>query len=133
MKLKIKSLKLKVIVAFFLFLLAFEVSAQSIFTKNLGESYPGIVFTVTTLVSLISRLICYLIRFAIIAVLVAFIIYGLMFLKSRGSPQEFGGAKKAFIWGLVGGLVIFGVFTIILSVANIIGTNDQILKLVRCP
>lgn len=105
--------------------------AQTGFTSNLGD-FPGGIFTVTTLVNIVRRLACYFIRFGIISVVAAFIFYGIMFLKSRGSAQEFGGAKKALTWGIVGGLVIFGVFTIILSVADFIGVSYPILTIVQC-
>ena len=111
--------------------IAYVVSAQSIFTDNLG-SYPGGVFNITNLVNLIRRLACYFIQFGIIAVGVAFIIYGIMFLKSRGNAQEFGGAKKSITWGIVGGLVIFSVFTIILTVADFIGVNYSIIDILKC-
>ncbi len=107
-----------------------EVSAQTGFGTNLGN-YPG-VLSVTNIVTLFSRLVCYIIRYAIIATMVALIIYGIMFLKSRGNAQEFGGAKKALAWGLVGTAVIFGVFTIILSVASVIGVSYPITTYIQC-
>ncbi|MDP3697246.1 MAG: hypothetical protein Q8R55_04445 [Candidatus Taylorbacteria bacterium] len=105
--------------------------AQTDFTSNLGN-FPGGVFTITTLVNIVRGLACRFIQFGIIAVVTAFIFYGIMFLKSRGNAQEFGGAKKALAWGVVGGLVIFGVFTIILSVADFIGVSYRILMIVQC-
>lgn len=100
-------------------------SAQSIFTGGLSD-YPGGVFSITTLVNIVRRLACYSVQFGIISVVAAFMIYGIMFLKSRGSAQEFSGARKALTWGIVGGLVIFGVFTIILTVADFIGVSYPI-------
>ena len=105
--------------------------AQTSFVSNLGN-FPGGVFTITTLVNIVRRLACYFIQFGIIAVVIAFLFYGIMFLKSRGNAQEFGGAKKAITWGVVGGLVIFGVFTIILSVADFIGVSYDIITILRC-
>lgn len=130
----IKSKNLKFVVLFFLlalFVFSNFVMAQSIFTTNLGN-YPGGVFSITNLIKFIGSSACYLIRFGIISVFVAFIVYGIMFLKSRGNPQEFGGAKKSLVWGIVGGLVIFGVFTIILSVVNILGVDYDILAIIKC-
>lgn len=140
MKLKVKSEKLKVFFIFLLlslFLASGLASAQTSFTTNLGN-FPGGEFTVTMLINLVRRLACYFIQFGVIAVGVAFIIYGIMFLKSRGNPQEFGGAKKSLAWGIVGGLVIFGVFTIILTVSDLVGygasgyTQYPILFIVQC-
>lgn len=105
--------------------------AQSSFTNGL-VNFPGNTFTSTNMVRLITNLTCYFIRFGVLASIIAVFIYGIMFLKSRGNPQEFGGAKKAFAWGLVGVLVIFSVFTIILTLAAIIGVDYPILNFVRC-
>jgi hypothetical protein len=60
------------------------------------------------------------------------VFYGIMFLKSRGSPQGMTQTKKALTWGIVGTLVIFGVFTIILSIAALVGAPYDILGIVRC-
>jgi len=56
------------------------------------------------------------------------IVYGLLFLKSRGNSSELSNAKKAFGWGVVGGLVIMGVFTIILTIPELLklGTSESI-------
>src|SRR3989338_9172655 len=145
MKMQNYSVKLKVFGFVFLlftfyFLLFSPASAQtSIFTSGLDDS-PGAVATVTNLVKLIGSLACYFIRFGIIAAVIALVVYGIMFLKSRGNPQEFGGAKKALTWGLVGVAVIFGVFTIILTVSSLVGygaTNytgfNTISKIIVCP
>lgn len=118
-------------------LLSTSVLAQTNFTTNLGD-FPGGEFSATKLVNLVGGLACYFIRFGMVAVVVAFVVYGIMFLKSRGNPQEFGGARKSLAWGVVGGLVIFGVFTIILSVSEIVGfgasnyTQYPILKIIQC-
>ncbi len=127
-----KNIKKKITALTFLFFLfAYKVSAQSSFTKYLRD-YPGGVYNITFFVTLLRKLACYLIQFGIIAVAVAFVIYGIMFLKSRGNPQEFGGAKKSITWGIVGGLVIFSVFTIILTVADLIGVPYSIINILQC-
>ena len=120
------------IIVYSLFFTHYFALAQPIdFTTNLGN-YPGGVFSVTSLLNLFGRLTCYLIQFAVIAVGVAFIVYGIMFLTSRGEAQGFSRSKKAITWGVVGGLVIFSVFTIVLTVASFIGVNYNILTIVRC-
>ena len=120
-----------------LFFVAFPALAQIDFGTNLRD-YPGAEFTMDIFINLIGGLACNFIRFAIIAATIAVVVYGIMFLKSRGNPQEYGGAKKALIWGLVGVLVIFGVSTIILSVSNFVGygvpgwINYPIFSVVQC-
>ena len=92
-------------------------SAQYGFTQYLPNS-PGGEYDVAWLFRLLSRLTCYFIQFAIITFGVMLVVYGLMFFKSRGTPQGMTEAKKALTSGLVGGFVVFAVFTIILSLAS---------------
>lgn len=96
-------------------------------TTNLDNA-PGIVFNVQNFFNLLTGLSCWFLRLGIIALGVMMIVYGLMFLKSRGSPTEFANAKKAFGWGIVGGLVIMGVFTIVLTIPELLklGTSAPI-------
>ena len=115
--------------------LFFDSKVFAAFTDNLGGS-RGEIFTVQMLFNIIRSLACRFIQFGIIAVGIAMVIYGLLFIKSRGNAAEMTNAKQALTWGVVGGLVIFGVFTIILTVGQIIGGIDypkQILSIITCP
>ena len=105
--------------------------AQYGFTDYL-QNAPGGAYTLTWFFTVLGKLTCYLIQFAVISFGVMLIVYGLMFFKGRGSPQGMTDSKKALTWGLVGGLVIFSVFTIILSVASIVGVDYPILDIVKC-
>lgn len=108
------------------------VSAQSGFTGYL-DNLPGAQISLEWLFATLGSLACYLLQFAIISIGVMIVVYGIMFIKSRGNPQGVTTAKKSLTWGLVGGLVIFGVFTIILTLGDIIGvTNYPILDIVKC-
>ena len=95
--------------------------AQPQFTDNLSRA-KGLVLTVEVLVNMISGLACQFLRFGIIAVGVMMIIYGILFVLSRGNAQSFSEARRALTWGIVGTLVIMGVFTIILSVPAILSS-----------
>src|SRR3989344_2615142 len=107
--------------------------AQSLFTGGLGgPGIPGQIITGQSVFNLIKNLSCYFLKFGMIAAVIAIVVYGIMFMKSRGNPQEFGGAKKSLAWGLVGVLVIFGVFTIIFSIADLLGVSYPILRIMQC-
>jgi len=125
-----RSLKFKIFVALLFLIVAFGAEA-GIITDNLGGA-PGNAFTAEKLFRLLNGITCWFIRFAVIIIGVMVIIYGLLFFKSRGSPQGMAEAKKAFTWGLVGILVIMAVFTIILSVAALIGVNYPINQFISC-
>lgn len=96
-------------------------------TNNLRDA-PGIELGIQNLFNLLSQLSCWFLRFGIVALGVMMIVYGLLFIKSRGNSSELSGAKKAFGWGIVGGLVIMGVFTIILTIPELLkfGTSEPI-------
>lgn len=70
---------------------------------------------------ILTNLSCYFIQFALI-LFAAFIVYsGIRFFISRGNPTDIGQAKKVFLYSLVGGLVVFGVYTLIFTLAGIFG------------
>ena len=94
-------------------------------TDNLKNA-PGIALDIQNFFSLLSRLSCWFLRFGMIALGVMMIVYGILFLKSRGDSTEFLNAKKAFGWGIVGGLVIMGVFTIILTIPELLKLGTSV-------
>ena len=94
-------------------------------TDNLKNA-PGVALDIQVFFSLLSKLSCWFLRFGIIALGVMMIVYGILFLKSRGSSTEFSSAKEAFGWGIVGGLVIMGVFTIILTIPELLKLGTSV-------
>ena len=80
-------------------------------------------FTLWKIPVILSGLACYFASFALV-LLAGWMVYsGIKFLLSRGEPTAYGEAKKNFLWTLVGGLVIYGVYTIILSVTAFFGVT----------
>ena len=106
---------------------AFQGQAQ-IINDDPGQG-PAANIDATRLVNLLIGFACWSIRFAIVAISIALVFYGILFLKSRGSPQGMTYAKKALTWGLVGSLVVLGVFTIILSISAILGVEYPIMSM----
>lgn len=81
-------------------------------------------FTLWEIPAILSGLTCYFISFALV-LLACWVIYsGIRFLLARGEPTAYSEAKKNFIWTLIGGLVIYGVYTIILSFAAFLGITN---------
>lgn len=74
-------------------------------------------FTVQLVPKILVGLACYIVRFGLIAVGLAIILAGIIFIFSRGNPTAFANAKKNLLYVIIGGLVIYGVYTIILSVS----------------
>lgn len=92
----------------------------SIFSENLG-GVRGQIFTVESFFRILNGLACWFLQFGIIALGVMLVFYGILYIKSRGSSTGMTDARRALTWGIVGGLVIMGVFTIILTVSELVG------------
>lgn len=103
------------------------VAFAGIFTESLGGA-PGSALDVNNVLAIFRGLSCWFIRFGIIATGVMMIVYGILFLISKGNPTSFSNARKALGWGIVGGLVIFGVFTIVLTIPELleVGSDEEI-------
>lgn len=55
-----------------------------------------------------------------IVVVIGLVASGISIILSQGNPIAYGKAKKFLMYAIVGGLVIYGVYTIILSVSLLI-------------
>jgi len=90
-------------------------SSTSVFENFDGSQVPRI----------FARLSCYVVQFGIIMAGIAMILSGIIFLLSRGNPVALTGAKKTFTYALLGALIIYGVYTIILSISLfVIGSTN---------
>lgn len=90
-------------------------------------------FTVQSVPKILAGLACYIVRFGLIAVGVAIILVGFIFIASRGNPTALANAKKNFLYAVIGGLVIYGVYTIILSVSLLFGVSNLPWVPLSCP
>lgn len=81
---------------------------------------------------ILSGLACYGIRFGIILFTIAIVYTGIKFLLSRGNPMEFNKNRKIFFMVLLGGLVVFGVYTIIFSLGAYLGYTTVPLLPLNC-
>ncbi len=94
-----------------------------------GTDYQGINLTIQSVFGIITGLACWFTRFALILMVVYIVIYGIKFMMAQGNPTKFEEAKKSFMWGLVGVLVILGTYTIIATVANFLGGSYSLIPL----
>ena len=111
--------------------------------KNLGfaaafvnvavaAEYQGIDLTIQSVFGIITGLVCWFTRFALILIVVYIIIFGIKFMMSQGNPTKYEEAKKSFTWGLLGVLIILGTYTIIATVANFLGGNYTLIIPLKC-
>lgn len=108
--------------------------------KNFGVSvalaadsgYQGVNLTIQSVFGIITGLVCWFSRFALILIVAYIIIYGIKFMMAQGNATKYEEAKKAFTWGLVGVLVILGTYTIIATIANALGANYSLIVPLNC-
>src|SRR3989344_1798919 len=89
------------------------------------EEYEGIPLTIQSVFGIITGLACWFTRFALVLMVVMIVFYGIKFMMSQGNQTKFDEAKKSFTWALVGVLVILGTYTIILTVADLLGGSTS--------
>ena len=90
-------------------------------------------FTLWQIPTILARLGCYFFQFAGIIFVIWIVYVGVKFIQSRGDPTAFSDAKKTFFYSLLGGLIIYGVYTIILSVAALFGATHLPWIPLSCP
>jgi hypothetical protein len=112
MKNKIKMLKLMIVAGGLAPLVA------------MAEDEIGVDLTIDGIFNIITGLACWLARIAGPLMVIAVVLYGLQMMWAQGDPSKFNEAKKSFFYALLGMLVIFGVYTIIATVANAVGNNS---------
>lgn len=82
---------------------------------------PGRDLTIKDVFNIIVGLTCWLTRMAIFLIVIFVMYYGFLFMKAQGDPAKVTEAKKAFLWGIVGIIVILGTYSIIATVAHTVG------------
>ncbi len=107
--------------------------------KNLGFAvavtaggYQGVDLTIQSVFGIITGLVCWFTRFALILIVVYIVIFGIKFMMAQGNQTKYEEAKKSFTWGLVGVLVILGTYTIIATVANALGADYTLIIPLNC-
>jgi RsiW-degrading membrane proteinase PrsW (M82 family) len=115
-------------------LFTFWLLTNSAFANGIDVSkQPGFEITIQDVFGIITGLACWFTRVALVLIVVAIIFYGVQFLTAQGNPSKLSDAKKSFLWGLVGVLVILGTYTIIATVANSLGADYTLFLPLNCP
>ena len=106
--------------------------ATPVFAAVDVSDQPGINLTIQDVMDIITGLACWITRVALVFIVVAVIYFGVKFMMAQGDPTKLTEAKKSFLWGLVGILVILGTYTIIATVANALGADYMLFIPLRC-
>ncbi len=83
-------------------------------------------FNAQKIPKILGGLACWFVRFGLIVTGIAIVAVGIAFALSRGNPTAFSSAKKFLTYVIIGGLVIYGVYTIILTVSVLV-TGSTVL------
>ena len=82
------------------------------------SNQPGVDLTVQSLFGIVAGLVCWASRFALVAMVIAIIWYGIQFITARGNEGKFKEAKKSLTYAVIGIVIILGAYTIIATVGN---------------
>lgn len=97
-----------------------------------GDEFPGVDLTIQSVFGIITGLVCWFTRVALIFMVVMVVYYGIQFMLARADATKFGDAKKSFTYGMVGILVILGTYTIIATIANGLGADYSLIIPLVC-
>lgn len=97
-----------------------------------GDEFPGVDLTIQSVFGIITGLVCWFTRLALIFIVVMVVYYGIQFMMARADAARFGEAKKSFTYGMVGVLVILGTYTIIATIANGLGADYSLIIPLDC-
>lgn len=105
-----------------------------VFAQVNVSDQPGINLTIQDVLRIITGLACWISRIALVFIVVAVVYFGVKFILAQGDPNKLTEARKSFLWGLVGILVILGTYTIIATVAYNLGIQNLSLIIpLKCP
>ncbi len=96
------------------------------------STFPGVDLTIQSVFGIVTGLVCWFTRLALIFIVVMVVYYGIQFMTARGDSTKFADAKKSFTYGLVGILVILGTYTIIATIANGLGADYSLIIPLDC-
>lgn len=97
-----------------------------------GDEFPGVDLTIQSVFGIITGLVCWFTRVALIFMVAMVVYYGIQFMLARADATKFGDAKKSFTYGMVGILVILGTYTIIATIANGLGADYSMIIPLDC-
>src|SRR3989338_9261500 len=106
--------------------------AKSAFAGIPLDNAPGINLTIQDVLRIITGLACWISSVALVFIVVAVVYFGVKFLTAQGDPTKLTEARKSFMCGLVGIIVILGTYTIIATVANALGADYTLFIPLRC-
>jgi len=93
------------------------------------DGLPGEDLAIQDVFNIINGLACWLTRIATAVMVIFLVLAGLRYMAVRGDPSKLVVAKKNLRYVLIGILVIMGVYVIIATVANSVGTSFSFIPL----
>lgn len=91
-------------------------------TTSNGTGLVNPLKNITDLPTLMSALIDGLIQIGTIVLILAFIWVGFLFVRAQGKPEEIKKARSAFVWTIIGGLILLGAKAISTLIASTVSS-----------
>ena len=82
--------------------------------------------TIEKVMEIFQRFACWSAQLGLALMVIMLVYFGVIFLMNRGNPEGVSGAKKGLRWGILGIIVILGAYSIIFSVANVLGGSSAV-------
>jgi hypothetical protein len=97
---------------------------------GLAAGLPGEDLSIQDVFAIINGIACWLLRTVGAVMVIFLVIAGLRFMSAQGNPAKLTEARKSLNYAFLGILVIMGVYVIIATVANAVGSSFSLIPLV---
>lgn len=101
-----------------------NVFAQGTLTARIQNPLSG----TNSIFGLVERVLEFIVKVGTVVVVFAVIWTGFLFIKAQGAPEKLKEAKNAFLWTVIGGVILIGaqvLSTVICTTTNELGANVQ--------
>ena len=129
----INSRKFRVLFWVMLFIFTFQIGGHAFAQGDpLGDAIGIDDFKIQDLFRIISGIACWLVSFSILALVVFIVLAGIRFMTAGANREKALTARKNFMQVFIAALVLYGVYIIIISVANAVGVESVSLIPLDC-
>lgn len=88
-----------------IFIPAFLISANHVFAQGIKIQNP---LNATDVSTVINKVVDWLIQIGAVAVVLAIVYAGFLFVAAQGKPEEINKAKMTLFWTIIGAMILLG-------------------------
>lgn len=90
-------------------------------TSSSGTSLVNPLRNITDLPTLLTAVLKALVKIGTVILILAFIWIGFLFVRAQGNPEQLKKARAAFLWTIIGGLILLGAESISTVIQSTVG------------